>query len=89
MTDFILLGSIITSDDDCSHEFKRQLLLERKALANQKKHIKKQRHHFANNDPIVKTIVLPVVMYRCKSWTINKASSKELMSSNCGAGEDS
>ena len=49
VTDFILGGSKITADGDCSHEIKRHLLLERKALPRQ--HIKKQRHYFANKGP--------------------------------------
>ena len=51
--------------------------------------LKKQRHHFANKGHIVKAMVFPVVMYGCESWTIKKASAKELMLLNCGVREDS
>ena len=50
-----------------------------------RQHIKKQRHHFADKVNIVKTMVFPVVMYRCESWTI-KLSAKELMLLNCDDG---
>ena len=53
-----------------------------------RQHIKKQRHHLPAKVCIAKAVVFPVVMYRCKSWTVNKASAEELMLSNCGAGED-
>ena len=51
VTDFIFLGSKITADADCSHESKRHLLLGRKVMTNLDKHIKKQRHYFANKSP--------------------------------------
>ena len=51
VTDFIFLGSKITADGDCSHEIKRLLLLERKAMTNLDSILKKQRHHFANKSP--------------------------------------
>ena len=51
VTDFILLGSKITADGDCSHEIKRRLLLGRKPMANLDSIIKKQRHYFANKGP--------------------------------------
>ena len=51
LTDFILLGSKITADSDCSNEIKRCLLLGRKAMTNLDKHIKKQRHYFVNKGP--------------------------------------
>ena len=70
VADFIFLGSKITADGACSHEIKRRLLLERYAKPRQ--HIKKQRHHFAEQVPIVKAMVFPVVMYRCETWTIRK-----------------
>ena len=50
LTDFLFLGSKITADGDCSHEIKRHLLLRRKAMTNLDSIIKKQKHHFANND---------------------------------------
>ena len=72
-TDFILGGSKITADGDCSHEIKRCLLLGRKVMTNLEQHIKKQRRYFANKVHIVKAMVFPVVMYGCKSCTIKKA----------------
>ena len=51
--------------------------------------IKKQRHHFANKGPSIKAMVFPVVMHRCESWNIGRLSTKELVLSNCGNGEDS
>ena len=70
VADFIFLGSKITADGNCSHEIKRRLLLERYAKPRQ--HIKKQRHYFAEQVPIIKAMVFPVVMYRCETWTIRK-----------------
>ena len=70
VADFIFLGSKITADGTCSHEIKRRLLLERYAKPRQ--HIKKQRHYFAEQVPIIKAMVFPVVMYRCETWTIRK-----------------
>ena len=76
VTDFFLLGFKITADGDCSHEIKRRLLFGRKDKSRQC--IKKQRHHFADKDHIVKIKVFPVVMYRCESWTIKKAECQRI-----------
>ena len=54
-----------------------------------RQHIKKQRHYFVNKSYLVKTMVFPVVMYGCESWTVKKAEPEELMLLNCGVGEDS
>ena len=70
--DFILGGSKITADGDCSHEIKRCLLLGRKAMTNLDS-ILKNRHYFGNKVHLVKAMVFPVVMYGCESWTIKKA----------------
>ena len=75
VADFILLGSKITADGDCSHEIKRRLLLGRKSYDHPRQHIKKQRHYFVNKVHLVKAIVFPVVMYGCESWTTKKAES--------------
>ena len=72
VTDFILLGSKITVDGDCSHEIKRHLLVGRKSINKLRQHIKKQRQYFANKG-LVKALVFPVVMYGCENWTIKKA----------------
>ena len=71
VSDFILGGSIITADGDCSHEIKRHLLLERAYAPWQ--HIKEQRYYFANKVPLVKAMVFPVDIYECEIWTIKKA----------------
>ena len=70
--DFIFLGSKITLDGDCSHEIKRRLLLERKAITNLDS-ILKSRDITLPFVLIVKAMVFPVVMYGCESWTVKKA----------------
>ena len=72
-TDFIFLGSKITADGDCSHEIKRHLLLGRKAMTNLDSIFKSSDITLSTNVCLVKAMVFPVVMYRCESWTINKA----------------
>ena len=89
VTDFIFLGSKITADGDCSHEIKRCLLLERKAMINLDSIIKSRNITLPANVHLVKAMVFPVVMYGCESWTIKKLSTEELMLLNCGVGEDS
>ena len=89
VTDFILLGSKITADGDCSHEIKRCLLLERKAMTNLDSILKSRDIILPSNVHLVKDTVFPVVMYGCESWAIKKARTRELMLLNCGAGEDS
>ena len=89
VTDFILLGSKITADGDCSHEIKRCLLLERKAMTNLDSILKSRDIILPSNVHLVKDMVFPVVMYGCESWAIKKARTRELMLLNCGAGEDS
>ena len=54
-----------------------------------REHVKKQRHYFANKDLSSQSIVFPVVMYGCESWTYRKLSTEELMLLNCSVGEDS
>ena len=70
--DFILGGSKITGDDDCSHEIKRHLLLGRKAMTNQDNIFKSRDITLPTNVRLVKAMVFPVVMYGCESWTIKK-----------------
>ena len=70
--DFILLGSKITSDGDYSHEIKRHLLLERKAVTNLDSILKSRDITLPTKVRLVKAMVLPVVMYGCESWTIEK-----------------
>ena len=75
MTDFIFLGSKITSYGNCSHEIKRSLLLGRKAVTNLDSEVKSRDITLLTKVPLVKAIVFPVVMYGCDSWTIRKAES--------------
>ena len=72
MTDFIFLRSKITADGDCSFEIKRCLLLGRKAMTNLDKVLKSRYVTLPKKIPIVKTMVFPVVIYCCESWTIMK-----------------
>ena len=73
VTDFILAGSKITVDDDCSHEIKRCLLLGRKVMTNQDSILKSRDITLLSKVCLVKAMVVPVVMYGCESWTIKKA----------------
>ena len=86
--DFILGGSKITEDGDCSHEIKRCLLLGRKVLTNLDSILKSRDITFPTNVCQVKAVVFPLVMYGCESWTVKKAERRRLMLLNCGAGED-
>ena len=73
VTDFIFLGSKITSDGDCSHEIRRCLLLGRKAVTNLDSILKSRGIALPTKVCLVKAMVFPVVMYECESWTIKKA----------------
>ena len=73
MSDFILGGSKITADGDCSHEVKRRLLLERKVMTNLDSILKSRDITFPTKVHLVKAVVFPVVMYGCESWTVKKA----------------
>ena len=81
--DFILGGSKITADGDCSHEIKRCLLLGRKVMTNLDSILKSRDITLPTKVHVVKAMVFPVVMYGCESWTI-KLSAQELMLLNCG-----
>ena len=70
---FIFLGSKITADGDCSHETKRHLLLERKAMTNLDSILKRREINLQTKVYIVKAMIFPVVMYGCESWTVKKA----------------
>ena len=72
VTDFILGGSKITADGDCSHEIKRHLLLGRKVMTNLDSILKNRDITLPTNVRLVKAMVFPVVMYGCESWTIKK-----------------
>ena len=71
--DFIFLGFKISADGDCSHEIKRHLLLGRKAMTKLDSILKSRDITLPTKVRLVKAMVLPVVMYRCESWTIKKA----------------
>ena len=71
--DFILGGSKITADDDCSHEIKRCLLLGRKIMTNLDSILKSRDITLPTKVHLVKVMVFPVLMYGCESWTIKKA----------------
>ena len=73
VSDFIFLGSIITSDGDCSHEIKRRLLLGRKVMTNLDSIFKSRDIALLTKVRLVKAMVFPVVMYGCESWTVKKA----------------
>ena len=73
VTDFIFLGSRMTTDGDCSHEIKRCLLLERKVTTNLDSILKSRDITLSTKVCLVKAVVFPVVMYGCESWTIKKA----------------
>ena len=76
--DFILLGSKITADGDCSHEIKRRLLLGRKAMTNLDSVLKSRDITLLTKVHLVKAMVFPVVMYECESWTIKKAERRRI-----------
>ena len=71
--DFILRGSKITADGECSHEIKRCLLLRRKAMTNLDSVLKRRDITLPTKVHLVEAMVFPVVMYGCESWTIKKA----------------
>ena len=78
VADFILGGSKITADGDCSNEIKRRLLLGRKVMTNLNSLIKSRDITLPTKFHLVKAMVFPVVMYECESWTIKKAEHKRI-----------
>ena len=77
VTEFLFLGSKITVDGDCSHEIKRHLLLERKAMTNLGSILKSRGITLPTKVHLVKAMVFPVIMYGCESWTIKKAECQK------------
>ena len=73
VSDFIFLGSKITTDGDCSHEIKRRLLLGRKVMTNLDSILKRRDITLPTKVHLVKAIIFPVVMCGCESWTVKKA----------------
>ena len=78
VTDFILGGSKITADGDCSHEIKRHLLLGRKVMTNLDSILKSSNITLSTKVHLVKAMVFPVVMYGCESWTIKKTECQRI-----------
>ena len=78
MSDFILGGSKITADDDCSHEIKRCLLLGRKVMTNLDSILKSRDITLPTKVHLIKVMVFPVVMYGCESWTVKKAELRRI-----------
>ena len=78
VADFIFLGSKITADGDCSHGIKRCLLLGRKVMTNLDSILKSRDITLSTKVHLVKTMVFPVVMYGCESWTIKKAEHQRI-----------
>ena len=78
VADFVFLGSKITEDGDCSHEIKRHLSLERKAMRNLDSILKSRDITLLTKVCIVKAVVFPVILYRCESWTIKKTESQRI-----------
>ena len=74
---------------DCSHEFKRCLLLGRNVLTNINSTLKYRDITWPTKVHLVKAMVFPVVMYGCESWMVKKAEHQRMMLLNCGVGEDS
>ena len=78
VTDFIFLGSKITTDGDCSHEIKRCLLLGRKIMTNLDSILKSRGITLPTKVHLVKAMVFPVVMYGCEGWTVKKAEHRRI-----------
>ena len=78
VTDFLFFGSKITADGDCSHEIKRCLLLGRKVMTKQDSILRSRDITLPTKIRLVKSMVFPVVRYRCESWTIKKAEHQRI-----------
>ena len=78
VTDFIVMGSKITADGDCSHEIKRLLLLGKKVMTNLDSILKSRDITLSTKVHLVKAMVFPVVMYGCESWTIKKSEHQKI-----------
>ena len=78
VSDFIFLGSKITTDGECSHEIKRRLLLGRKVMTNLDSIFKSRDFTLPTKVHLVKAMVFPVVMYGCESWTVKKAERQRI-----------
>ena len=88
VTNFILGGSKITADGDCSHEVKRRLLLGRKVIITLDSILKSRDHYLPTKVLLIKAMVFPVVIRGCKSWTITKAERQRIDAFELWFGED-
>ena len=86
---FNFLGSKINVDGDCSHEIKRRLLHGSKVMTNIDRILKSRDITLPTKVHLLKTMVFPVVMYGCESWTVKKAECQRIDALNSGVGEDS
>ena len=89
VSDFILGGSKITADGDCSHEIKTHLLLGRNIMTKLDSILKSRDITLSKTVCLLKAMLFPVVMYGCENWTIKKAEHRRIDAFNCGIGEDS
>ena len=89
VTNFIFLGSKITTDGNCSNEIKRRLLLGRKVVTNLDSVSKRRDITLSTKVCLVKAMVFPVVMYGCEIWTLKKAEHRRILLLNSGVGEHS
>ena len=89
MADFILGGSKITVDGDCSHEIKRRLLLGRKVMTSLDSTLKSRDITLLTKVHIVKAMVFPILLYGCENWTIKKVEYQRTDVSDCDVREDS
>ena len=89
VADFILGGSQITADGDCSHEIKRRLLSEREVMTNLDSILKSSDITLPTKVHPVKAMVFPVVVYGCESWTVKKAECQRIDAFELWFGEDS
>ena len=87
--DFILRGSKITADGDCSHEIKRRFFFGTKVMTNLDNIFESRDITLPTKVHLVKAMVFPVVMYGCESWTVKKAEHRRIDAFECGVGEDS
>ena len=78
VSDFIFLGSKSTADGDCSHEIKRRLLLGREVMTNLDSILKSRNITLPTKVHLFKTMIFPVIMYGCESWTIKKAEHRRI-----------
>ena len=78
VSDFILGGSTVTADGDCSHEIKRRLLLGRKVMTNLDSILKSRGITLSTKVRLVKAMVFPMVMYGCESWTVKNAECRRI-----------